>query len=658
MSNTPAQTKIDEILEEINQYKKDIQKYLLEIQNTSDLEKQKDLYMKILNIDNTNETYVVNYLLCQKKLGALNKKSEENYMNEVKKYHICISCEKYNEHFKEIDRENSKQKILSFIKFIKDCSINNEKEKTDLVGFFFLIHMKIESIGFNNKKKVTWDNKELYLYCLYEFLIFSVTHLLIYYNKIDLTPEILNNEEYKKICHELDSEIEKQKQNKEIDNLIKIQSLKIRKIIFLLNHANFFKYIKNMKKFLNDVDKNFNQRFKNLELDNKDDQTLFEDYIHFLATYKFDNFDYVSLWNSTFVPLSLEEKKKIINVNFKIKFELSEDGKKLKISDEDNSDNSDFIEADKYDLEDLIYFSKNKSDIKSFKWTINKYIKPIYYEEELFVCKTKEYWKQLLIDIFQSNAYTEVRNSLFNQSQIDFFMVNSIISEIIDNIKFFIYNTLFFGETNNMTNTIYEYGNYNVEIKNKSISLLIFYGFHIIINLHEIGGHLNIKYQYYIFLKDEYCSPKIDKNSNENYYTKFAKEREKESGETIEIGLFGKVKSELTIKEALFILNKDNYALNAKEFKKKFTACNSESLDNLINENLKTFLLNLGINPEDLDKNDNTSYSYPINRKTNETVVYRENKLRHPISFYYDNPELRNDFIKNYSFLIDYQKQK
>ena len=153
MSNTPNEAKINEILEKINQYKKDIQKYLLEIQNTSDLEKQKDLYMKILNIDNTNETYVVNYLLCQKKLGALNKKSEENYMNEVKKYHICISCEKYNEHFKEIDRENSKQKILSFIKFIKDCSINNEKEKADLVEFFFFIHKKIKTIGFNNKKK-------------------------------------------------------------------------------------------------------------------------------------------------------------------------------------------------------------------------------------------------------------------------------------------------------------------------------------------------------------------------------------------------------------------------------------------------------------------------------------------------------------------------
>ena len=70
MSNTPNKTKIEEILEKMNQYKEDIKKYLLEIDNTSDSEQKKDLYMKILNIDNTNETYVVNYLLCQKELGV------------------------------------------------------------------------------------------------------------------------------------------------------------------------------------------------------------------------------------------------------------------------------------------------------------------------------------------------------------------------------------------------------------------------------------------------------------------------------------------------------------------------------------------------------------------------------------------------------------
>ena len=120
MSNIPNKTKIEEILEKINQYKKDIQNYLLEIQNTSDLEQQKDLYMKILNIDNTNETYVVNYLLCQKKLLDLNKISKENYINEVKKYHICISCEKYNEHFKKLTGKFLFKKFYLLLNLLKN----------------------------------------------------------------------------------------------------------------------------------------------------------------------------------------------------------------------------------------------------------------------------------------------------------------------------------------------------------------------------------------------------------------------------------------------------------------------------------------------------------------------------------------------------------
>ena len=166
MSKTFDKTKLEEILEKISQYKKDIQKYLQEIENTSDLGRQRNLYLKIINIDNTNETYVVNYLLCQKKLGRINKISNEKYINEVKKYSICISDAQYNEHFKEIERENSKQKILSFIKLIKDCSIKTDEEKIALIGFLFIIIIKINSIEFNNKKKLLGIIKN-YIYIVF-----------------------------------------------------------------------------------------------------------------------------------------------------------------------------------------------------------------------------------------------------------------------------------------------------------------------------------------------------------------------------------------------------------------------------------------------------------------------------------------------------------
>jgi hypothetical protein len=196
-----------------------------------------------------------------------------------------------------------------------------------------------------------------------------------------------------------------------------------------------------------------------------------------------------------------------------------------------------------------------------------------------------------------------------------------------------------------MINTVYEYGLYDIEIQDESVALLIFYGFHVIINIHEIGGHINIRFQYYISLDDNFNSPKIN-NNLKGSYTSLALKRDKESGETIEIELFDEVKNSLTIREALFILNKDNYEQDLKKFKESYKACNSKKLSELINEPLKEFLNNLGINTKQLDENDKYEYSYPIKRKLNKTnKKYYSNKTRHPISFYYDNPELTQKFI-------------
>ena len=207
-----------------------------------------------------------------------------------------------------------------------------------------------------------------------------------------------------------------------------------------------------------------------------------------------------------FCSIEFRKKKEIIyNKNSlelkisKIKFELSEDGTKLKI--DDNKTNY-VIDIDKYVLFKIKDESKYES-AESLKWKLNKYLKPNYYKEELFVCKTKEHWKKLLIKIFQSQTYKETRDLVFKQSRKNIFMVDEIISEIIDNLKFYIYSTSFIRNTNKERTCIYEYGNYNVGIKNKSVALLIFYGFHVIINLHEIGGYLNIKYQYYFSLNEK-----------------------------------------------------------------------------------------------------------------------------------------------------------
>ena len=113
-----------------------------------------------------------------------------------------------------------------------------------------------------------------------------------------------------------------------------------------------------------DVEENFNKRFRNLELSKEEDKSLFEDYINFLATYKFDKCNYNSFWKETFVPLNLEEKEKLIKVDYNcIKFELCEKGKKLRILDDNND--SYIIDADKYCLVNFIYDSKYETEIKN-----------------------------------------------------------------------------------------------------------------------------------------------------------------------------------------------------------------------------------------------------------------------------------------------------
>lgn len=60
--------------------------------------------------------------------------------------------------------------------------------------------------------------------------------------------------------------------------------------------------------------------------------------------------------------------------------------------------------------------------------------------------------------------------------------------------------------TNKEINTIYEYGNYNLEIESYYVTLLLFNALHII-NINERKVNLNARYQYYICLDESFYSP-------------------------------------------------------------------------------------------------------------------------------------------------------
>ena len=668
MNKSDSQNIIQETQEEINaqihNHEKKIEEIKAKIKNfKDDIDQKMKLYKDIISIDNTKEEYVLNYLLSKKEIeekGGVERGVEKvKFSTELEKYQICISDEKYDLHFIKNGRKNARKKFLDFFDEIKKFVPENKKSKADIIQYIRNLEAEIYNTGYHNNKKVTWDNEELYLNCLFNCLITSISSLIMYYfKKMRCSEEVLKDEEYihwDNCLKEAEAEKEKEKDKKKIEKIeLKISIINFMIINTVLLYSTIYKYIGYIKLFLSGIEEAFNKRFGNLLLVDMKDKMLFEDFIHFLSTYKFDTLEYIAYWSEIFVPLDKNKKKEIVNLNYtncSVKFKMIENGDKLVISEFDEEDS---LDTNIYCLSNLISGFKQETGIQKIKWKATRYMKVESYNDNLFVCRTKKYWKKLLIDILRSNVYIAARNSLFDKTQINFFMVDDFISDIIDNnIKFFIYNTTFLGETNTETANIYEYGIYNLDIENHSIALLIYYGFHIIINIHEIGGHLNIKYQYYFTLDNTFRSPGLENEFN-NLYSNYAHAQKHESGETLEIKLFGEVKFSLTIKEALFVLNKDNYKLSLDDFKMQFKSCNNKNLKELYAP-LTDLLTNLEINVKDLDEKDNNKYPYPLKRKTNGPQMYIETKARHPISFYYKDREEINKFFQSFTIPEDYK---
>ena len=227
---------------------------------------------------------------------------------------------------------------------------------------------------------------------------------------------------------------------------------------------------------------------------------------------------------------------------------------------------------------------------------------------------------------------------------------------VLNNITFYSFDTDFAGLIDKDAMKIYEYANYDnlIEIYDKNLSnedvlKVIFLAFNLIVNFHEILGHFNIRYQIFSYgeeKKNVYNSPKVNKDLSSDY----AKRRgDKESGEDIEIKLFGRVISDLTLKEALFILNPSNYIQNdCNSFRQKFMKCNDEKLviDEVFWDHLnETF----GINPENILKAENKRYLFNdlIKKSTGNKERYTM-KRKHPIGYKIDGLQKEDyDFVKD-----------
>ena len=606
--------KNEESVNKINEVEKNSQKTEELFDKITEKEENKqieDLYKQLMARNDTKEEYILSYLL------FLKKTDEEKFnLILIEKQHY-ISEENYDKNFDGIieDRKCARQKFLDLIELLANCSLDSIPEKSSIYLSLLILGKKEPKQKLKTKHEITRENKELYLINLYLFFLNAILKTLNKYND-----DFVGTEEY-------------------------------------FNTFFFNNYIISLHKFLRKVYNNFKVRFGDLKLENEEDQLLFEDFVEFISTYPFRQCDdkYCNIWNETFCPINKEEKNQIcLNVNQVNKLKDKKDKTiiynykldEIQITDNSNGKIYKINELDLYALESLCFDLFNSDDeLFMNEWLKNKYLKPNNYNTCLFVSKKRNIWGDILFKIMNSESFRDAKKFIFKDIQIDFFIDRQLVDRILDNIRYITYPSKFYGETHANTLRIYEIGIFNINIDNRSISLLIYHSSNIVINIHEIGGHVNRKLQHFYNDNSSFAeSPELLKKEKDKY-SQNAKARKAETGETMEILLFGRVICSLTIKEALYILNIDYYKKNVFKFREDFCNCNNQDIKEILSDkNLQLVLENLDINKNELLKN-MTSEKYPFTEgyKRKNQNEYQICGNVHSLAFY-DNYNFLQDF--------------
>jgi len=390
---------------------------------------------------------------------------------------------------------------------------------------------------------------------------------------------------------------------------------------------------------------------------------MFENFIILIATYEFKGNEkrIISLWKEDLCPLSRAKKERFVDKknllneddHSKISFELSSNKlikKKAGITIYEIND------IENYDFKTLLEdINRNINDEFEYEYYLNKNLKVSLYNSKLFIIQKKDIWKQLLISILCSKAVKDAIKSVFKDIPMSLFNNQQLISDIIDNISFFIYDTSFSGITIENSLKIYEYGLFYCI--SKSLSLSFYYSFNIIINIHEICGHFNNRFQSLNSLENSFDSPEI--NYDQHLYSSYALEKKRESGESIEIALFGRRLRKLKIKEALFILDPYNYNTGIDDFKTNFNNCLNKDYEKIVNKiSNEVYLRSLDINIDDIPKdyNEYQAISNSVNL-VNIDEFSIEALPNHFQKFYIDSSDLK--FLRDTIEIInDWQKIK
>ena len=642
-------------MQELNLFQKkkeDIKNIFMDIDATNDKERKYDLYKKILKIDNTDRDIVLQYLLLVKQIRKPTDKNP-NPVVEIMTYIHHFPLEQFNKIFVGFAEKkiSSMGKLLLFLKKIlnKDWTLSTFEERKAFINFFFLTKEE-DKLEIKNTSPFTWENDELYIFFLYKEFLSRIEKKIEHYisdlNDIEIkSVKIIECDKY---IQDMKDELKKPNRSESfiLKTLQLIEKAEKNRKIYALIEGNFFKkYLKKFNSFLCGIQDTYLKELSATKFKKKEEKNMFEYFMFFISNYNFEGITSVirDIWKYSFIDEENDKINKLIeqykqeDPSIQFKFEKNN---KLIIKSK-NIEEILINNFNDYLLEYLL------SDIYKYEKFIEskaiEYLKIPKIKDHLYINKIFENWLVFIIIIFNSETVKSLFQTMFETQNI-FLLDPDELSIVLNNITFYTFDTDFPGLTLRGSMKIYIYANYenlidlnDQDSPNEDVLKVIFLAFNLIINYHEILVHFNIGYQRYSSgedKKDIYNSPKISKDLSSDY----AKSREgKESGEDIEIKLFGRVISDLTLKEALFILNPTNYLQNDyQSFKNKFMKCNEEKL--YIDEVFWDYLVNsFQINPKKILGAENKRYSLNdlIKKSTNKKERFVM-KRKHPLGYNID----------------------
>jgi len=252
-----------------------------------DLNEKMEEIFKLMQIDNTNEDIVFEYLKLQKEI--LPNSYDDLLKKILLQYECCIKEKKFNDIF-QIKKISYKKRIMKLISLIKEYL--DKKTLNDKIEL--LEKIKLEKVdNYHNLVPIKYNaNLELYLYSLYYELYEKILNLYKtnFVNK-DKIQSYIESSTIEKSKLLLQNENSKNINNKRIEIIDK----ELEYIPYI--YGTFNKSFKNISTFIRLTYDKFNMRFESNEFEDEKELLLFADYLFFLSYYEFedDGSDYANI---------------------------------------------------------------------------------------------------------------------------------------------------------------------------------------------------------------------------------------------------------------------------------------------------------------------------------------------------------------------------